>query len=230
MTKEKAMMVATKLFRHLWNPKSREALSEWLRLILSWRGLVCVSPCIIGVLFVYWAKAHGYENSLISKGPNEILAVWLMSLATAVFLMRVIIDRSKLNIVLLVVAANFLCREIHFTSTGTAVYVVATIALLLAIYWEDEILDSLKDAKWFQICMTGTIFTYFFAILVQRRVFKAKRLPFLPDEEHMHVPLEEVLENVAHAFLLVSAIVAFFSISSRLLRKLKETSEEPPLQ
>ena len=214
MTKEEAKKLAINIFNHIWHEKSKQALLNWLKLTFSFKGVTCFLPGIIGVLFVYWAQANGFQHQLLGKGENEDLALWLMGTVTALFLLRLLIYKLKVDVVLLIVAVAFLCREIHFPGTDAGVVIATIIAALLALYWEDELINVLEKAKWFQICMTGTMFTYLVAILIQKRVFKPYRIPILPHENAMHIPLEEVLENFAHAYFIVTAIVAFFSIKA----------------
>jgi hypothetical protein len=87
------------------------------------------------------------------------------------------------------------------------------------MFRKDRILANIENAELFQIALTGMIFTYFVAILIQRRVFNPGRIPILPNEQLMHVALEEVMENVAHAYFLFCGIIAFFSISKNGLKQ-----------
>jgi hypothetical protein len=44
--------------------------------MFSPKGIWCLIPGILGVLFVYWADANGYQT-LILKGHHEIIAIGL---------------------------------------------------------------------------------------------------------------------------------------------------------
>ena len=208
--------LAAKIIDHLWDDKTRKAFHDWLKLIISFRGIWSFAPAVLTIFFVYWAD--GYAKPLISEKPNEILAIVLMSLVVVVFLIRSWLYRLEIDYVLLLMAANFLCREFHFTGTDDAVVLIAAFVLAWVVYRKDRILASIEDAGLFQIALTGTIFTYLVAILIQRRVFKPGRLPLLPNEEFMHISLEEVLENIAHAYFLFCGIIAFFSIRNNRLK------------
>ena len=205
-----------KLIDHLWDDETRKAFHGWLKLIVSFRGIWCFAPAFLTVFFVYWAD--GYAKPLISEKPNEVLAIVLMSLVVVVFLIRSLLYRLEIDYILLLMAVNFLCRELHFTGTDNAVVFIAAFVLAWVVYRKDRILASIEDAGLFQVALTGTIFTYFIAILIQRRVFKPTRLPLLPNEEFMHISLEEVLENIAHAYFLFCGIAAFFSIRNNRLK------------
>jgi hypothetical protein len=207
---------AAKIIDHLWDDKTRKAFHDWLKLIISFRGIWIFAPAVLTIFFVYWAE--GYSKPLISKKPNEVLAIVLMSLVVVVFLIRSLLYRLEMDYVLLLMAANFLCREFHFSGTDDAVVFISACVLAWVVYRKDHILANIEDAGLFQVALTGTIFTYFIAILIQRRVFKPTRLPLLPNEEFMHISLEEVLENIAHAYFLFCGIAAFFSIRNNRLK------------
>ncbi|MDX2499266.1 MAG: hypothetical protein QNL14_02010 [Deltaproteobacteria bacterium] len=206
----KNTQLAKKIFSHIWDDKTKKAFFDWLRLIFSFRGIWCFAPAVLTIFFVYWAE--GYSKPLISKAPNEVLAIFLMSIVVALFLTRSILYRLEIDYVLLLMAVNFLGREIHFTGTDDAVFIIAVFVFVWVIYRKDQILINIENAKLFQIALTGTVFTYFVAILIQRRVFTIERIPILPNEQLMHVALEEVIENIAHAYFIFCGFTSFFSI------------------
>ena len=74
---------------------------------------------------------------------------------------------------------------------------------------------NIKNAKAVQIALAGTAFTYFLSIVIARRVFSIDHLGLLPNEVNVHVALEEILENIAHLYLIFIGIIAFFSISPK---------------
>ena len=215
---------AAKLLNHFWNDKTRKAFYDWLKLIISFRGIWCFAPAVLAIFFVYWAE--GYSQSLISKKPNEVLAIVLMSLVVGLFLIRSLLYRLEIDYVLLLMAANFLSREIHFTGTDQTVVFISAFVLAWVVYRKERILANIENARLFQIALTGTIFTYFVAILIQRRVFTPERLAFLPDEQLMHISLEEVMENIAHAYFLFCGITAFFSLPNNRLKKQQKTGKK----
>jgi hypothetical protein len=60
--------------------------------------------------------------------------------------------------------------------------------------------------------LTGAFLTYLLGQLIQRRVFSAGRIPLLPDEALLHVPLEEISENVAHLYFILIGIACFIEL------------------
>lgn len=202
-----------KLQNYLWNDTTRRAFHDWSRLVFSYRGIWCFIPAILGVIFVYWAE--NYSKFLILKEYNEILAIYLMSIAVILFLVRSLLYRLEIDYILLTMAVNFLCREIHFTGTDNAVVIVAAIVLAWAFYRKDRLWSNIENAKAVQIALAGTAFTYFLSIIIARRVFSINHLGLLPNEANVHIALEEVLENIAHLYFIFIGILAFFGIPSK---------------
>lgn len=207
------MSAIQKFQRHLWDDKTKRALREWLSLIFSFRGIWCFIPAILGIFFVYWAEYNA--KYLILKEYHEILAICLMGIAVILFLVRSLLFRLEIDYILLTMAANFLCREIHFVGTDNGVVIVAAIVLAWVIYWKDRLWANIEKAKAVQIALAGTAFTYFLSILIARRVFSVNHLGLLPNEAGVHVALEEILENIAHLYLISIGVFAFFSIPSK---------------
>ena len=158
-----------KFRRHLWDDNTKRALRDWLNVVFSLRGIWCFIPAILGVFFVYWAKDH--SEFLILKEHQEALAIYLMSIAVLIFLVRSLLYRLEIDYILLTMAVNFLCREIHFVGTDNGVVIVAAIVLAWVIYWKDRLWANIEKAKAVQIALAGTAFTYFLSILIARRVF-----------------------------------------------------------
>lgn len=152
---------------------------------------------------------------MIAKDLHETLAICLMSIAVILFLIRSLLYRLEIDYVLLTMAVNFLCREIHFIGTDNGVVIVAAIVLAWVVYRKDRIWANIEKAKAVQIALAGTAFTYIFSILISRRVFSVEYLGGLPNEQDVHVALEEILENIAHLYLILIGIFAFFSIPSK---------------
>ena len=147
--------------------KTRQALYNFLKLIFSFRGIWCFIPAILGIIFVYWAE--DYSKSLILKEIHETIAIYLMSIAVILFLVRSILYRLEIDYILLVIALNFLCREIHFAGTDNAVVIIAAIVLVWVVYRRDRIWVKIKNEKIIQVALVGTAFTYFLSILIARR-------------------------------------------------------------
>ena len=191
----------------------KKEIPVWMKVVFT-SGAWSFFPVILGIGLTYWIDPQGVHRGAV-KGHCEFIAICLMSLVVAVFLLRVIIYRMRTDIVMLILAIGFLCREIHFTGTSAGVYVVAGIAGLLAWIWRDDILDELDGKNQVKAAMFCMFWSYLVTLLIQRRVFKAHRIGILPDEDLLHIPLEEITENFAHLAFLAVAVIAFMYARKR---------------
>jgi hypothetical protein len=98
--------------------KKKPILYSWLRLLLSPKGIWCFFPGILGVFFVYWAEAQGYQ-ALVLKKYHEHIAIGLMGVATVLFLMRAVRYRMEIDFILFLIfsgiAAFFSINKQHKT-------------------------------------------------------------------------------------------------------------------
>ena len=185
----------------------------WMKVVFT-TGIWSFFPVILGIGLTYWIDPQGMHRGAV-KGHCEFIAICLMSVVVAAFLLRVIMYRMRTDIVMLMLAIGFLCREIHFTGTSAGVYVVAGVAGLLAWIWRDDILDELDGKNQVKAAMFCMFWSYLVTLLIQRRVFKAHRIGILPDEDLLHIPLEEITENFAHLAFLSVALIAFMYTRKR---------------
>ncbi len=197
-------------------PHNQKVIADWRRQIWSPALFWIVAPALGGIGFVYWAGSEEKNQLWIAKAPHEVAAIVLMIAVVTIFAVRSWRYRLVLDYLLLSMAINFLCREIHFAGTSEAVTVIAVVVLALTFHHAEEVLETLKEAPLVRLALTGTVWTYMVALLIQRRVFKTGRIPLLPDEARLHVPLEEVTENIAHLYFLFIGISAFLQLRRRL--------------
>lgn len=169
---------------------------------LLWPGLLAVGPVVIGLL--YLAQAQHWSGA--EKRINELYAVCILGLVFTLLIARSAWQRSLLYLLLAGFALAAWLREIHFEWTDTGVYVFLLVLIGLAWWWRER-LKPMAQAGIFLPWFKGTLAAYFLSVLIARRVFR----DLLPNEELMHVPLEEVMENVAHSMLLVTAVVGSWS-------------------
>lgn len=198
-----------KLFKKLLMNKEellefKQEVIDWLKLLFSLSGIWVFIPAILAIVYVYIAKANNWDDTLI-KGTHETIALWLMSIATGIMLIRIIFYHYHLDIILFVLAVAFLCREIHFTGTHKGIYIAAGIIGFWSYCWRKQLFADFATSRIMRIVFMGMIWSYFLALLVQRRAFKR----ILPKEKHFHVPMEEVGENVAHLSFILVAILCF---------------------
>jgi len=159
---------------------------------------VLVPPAVAAA--VYLARAVGWHQA-VEKQPHEVIALCLLSAAVAVAAKGALAQRDRFCLVLAALCLVFLLREIHFPGAKEVLYGGVAVIGVWSVLWRRRLLPSLLGqarGRWLVI----TVWAYVLALLVQRRALK-----FLPDEEHVHIQLEEVLENVGHLFLLILGLL-----------------------
>jgi len=160
-------------------------------------------PMLLPVLVmvgVYGAKSAGWTAAL-DKPLHEIIALCLLSSALTVAIKGWLAGRERFGLVLTALCLVFLLREIHFPGAKIVLYGGVALIGVWAVLWAKSLLPSLLGrprGRWLVV----VIWTYALALLVQRRALK-----FLPDEENIHIELEEVIENLGHLFLLILGLL-----------------------
>ncbi|HXG28054.1 MAG TPA: hypothetical protein VNJ47_04310 [Nevskiales bacterium] len=165
---------------------------------LLWPGLLAAGPLVIVLLYLVGAEHWRGEEKRI----NEAFAVGILALTVTLLVLRSAWQRSLLHLLLGGFAAAALLREIHYDWTDRGVYVLLLLLIGLAWGWRERLAPAARSGSflpWFK----GALAAYLLSVLVSRRVFR----DLLPNEPLMHVPIEEVMENLAHSLLLVSALV-----------------------
>ena len=203
--------------------KSRHNLltegKEWLMTLFTLKGIWSFFPVFIAVGLVYIGHYHGITESQwesVWKNRLELTAIPLLSMTVTLLLVAVIKAKKRIDIVFLGVSIAFLCREIHFAGTSTGVYIAVGIVAVLAFLWRDDILDELQNENFHKATIFSLIWSYFISIVIQRRAFSAKHLAILPDEQSVHVGLEEMTEDIAHlVFLLLAAYSLYLAFKKK---------------
>jgi hypothetical protein len=153
---------------------------------------------------VYVAHATGADWYLV-KRPHEYAAVGLLAAAAAACTVRAHGGRSRAHLLLAFLAVAFLAREIHWEWTTKGVYVVLAALAVWAAIWRGHLTPAVRIGRfWPWLCATG--FAYVLAQVIARRAFRG----VLPYEQDLHALLEEVVENAAHAMLIVTAFADRF--------------------
>jgi hypothetical protein len=168
--------------------------------------LFLIAPLAMGFI----AVAVELEWSVLStKRVPEIVALILTGAAVAVSGFRVKVENNHLMLLMFTFCAAFFSREIHFVGTSNGVYFAVLIIAIWAWRWRDRLAGPVNTGS-FKSWLFATGWAYFLALLVQRRFFKH----VFPDallswEQSIHVPMEEGMEVVAHALLLVTVFSGF---------------------
>ncbi len=177
-----------------------------------------MGPAIMG--FNYFAKAQGLDWYL-NKPPHEVAAVCLTSIALLCHAVRWRSGHNPVHQWLTFLALAFLCREIHFAGTGKGVYIALVVLLIWGWRSRKQLIEGAAQGRLGQwVLATG--WTYFLSQFIARRVF---RHLYLPNEDGMHIMLEEAVENMAHIVLITTAFADRFGASGDVTHS--ATSQAP---
>ena len=143
-----------------------------------------------------WTWALGY-------GLHEFIALVVLGFVVLVFIARSVRGDGLWFKILGCWSAAFLLREIHWDPD--ILDQVVHVALIVIAVWIFRKRKELKlelerwpGAPWMAACLL----TYISSQVIARRAFK-----FIPGEDALHVPLEEVTETMAHLLFLVVSLV-----------------------
>ncbi len=168
--------------------------------------LTLIVPATLGL--VYFCASNGW--SFVLDKPNlEWLALFLMTFACGAFLNHAVTHRDPLHTILAGLSAVFLCREIHFAGTSVGIYVALVILAVWAALWRERLVAPLERGQtksWLAITFT----MYLLSQIIARRAFSERHLGILPQEDLLHVPMEEMCETVAHICLIVTSFAGSF--------------------
>jgi hypothetical protein len=155
------------------------------------------------------------RDIMLIKGIPEVMALILTGAAVAVSGFRLKVEDNPLVPLMFAFCLAFFSREIHFAGTSDGVY-VAVLAIGIWAWRRRERLVNPVNTGRFKAWLFAAGWTYFLALLIQRRFFKhVLPEPLLAWEQAIHVPMEEWMETVAHTLLLVTVLSGF----SRVLKK-----------
>ncbi len=184
--------------------------------LLRWGKQVNWLPMLIAPVVLAVAAVAA---NLLRFNPNiyasrlEVVAPYLAVTATAVYTVRAVVTRNPLFLMLTVLAAAMLRREIEWPRHGImmfltrrGIYVIPGVIAVGMVLWRKKIADPLKDYR-FASWLIAAMWTFFFSQLVARRVFSAKHLAIIPNEKAIHIFLEEAVETAGHVLWVAGAVV-----------------------
>ena len=162
-------------------------------------------PVLLGVGtmgFVYLADWLGWDW-VCQKKYHEAGAIVLLALAVGLFAVRAVIRRNQFHLVMSALCLALFCREWHFAGTSVGIYIaLGVIGAWAAARWGRLMADT--EGGKIRVWLICTFATYFLSVLISRRVFKHLGLP---NEQELHVVLEESVETMAHLMILIGGLV-----------------------
>jgi hypothetical protein len=182
-------------------PVSEATDGNPLRLYGQWWPLL-LGP--IAMLLVYVARLT-HQEQIVSRHSNESIALILLSIPLAGFLIQAFLFRSGFHLFMASMCAAFFCREWHFPGTSKGIYIALTLLAFWAVRRKQTFVKIIGNGR-FKIWLIATFWTYLLSQLIARRVF---RYVYLPREAELHIFLEETVETIAHLMMIVVCFIAW---------------------
>ena len=192
---------------------------ERLRRVNWWLWLI--GPAALTFLTVGYT--YGWEAI---QDPLELAGPYLVGIALALYALRFVITRNPLYMIVTMLAAALLCREIHFPLTHHVVTVLAPVAVVWALIWHKRLREPVRDWRHTSWLMAA-FWAYVFSQFITKRVFSEGRIAIIPRENDIHTQLEESLETVAHCVFIMAALVGNWRRYGKGAARIAEAPEAP---
>ena len=173
---------------------------------IKWWPLLFGPAAMIWVYIAYWT----HHENLVSRKTNEEIALFLLTISFINFFLQAVLLRSNFSLFMASLSAAFFCREWHFPGTSSGIYIALALLAVWAVKKKDEFINIIGN-NLFKIWFIATFSTYLLSQLIARRVF---RYVYLPQEDLLHIFLEETVETTAHLMLIVTSL-ALWKIKPR---------------
>lgn len=183
-----------------------------------WRFWPLLLPPL-AVASVYVLHATGGQ-AVLNKRGLEWAALVILPLAAVAFGYRAARRRDHLSTLLCSLALVFFLREWHFSGTSVGVYVALGVLGVWTWAWRVPVGQTLSQHPRLLLWLFATTWAYLASQLIARRVFR-----FLPDEDILHVEMEEWAEVLAHVMLAVIALVMILTDQSPAEAETAERAE-----
>lgn len=197
-------------------------LSIWFKQLFRFENCWILLPGFLALSLVYAVHYFDFSPKVTTKIFHENFAPWLVLVVCLIFLIKSLLSRDALVLYLCVLALVFLIRELNSTVItafgGEYLFkskkLVDCLLVGMALWawgWRDKLFACLKRSKALKVLIPGVLWTYLFSQLIARRVFRG----ILPEENLLHVPMEETAETAAHMFFLACALFCLFYYRTR---------------
>ena len=200
--------------------KDQTALQlRWDKQINWW--LLLIAPVVLAAATVA-ANLQGFGRSESSKSADwlEIFAPYLAASGLAIYAVPAVVTRKPLFLMLTFLAAAMLAREIDWEHRGIifwthlGIYTAFVVVAAWMVLWRRKIADTLKD-RWYISLVVAAIWAFILSQLVGRGVFDEKRLAIIPNEDEIHLFLEEAVETAGHVLWIAGAVVGSWRRGNR---------------
>jgi hypothetical protein len=189
---------------------------------LQWWPVLLAPLSLVVLIFIAQRVDTTY-----AKVHSESVSPTILGIATAIFALRAWRTRNPLYMVLTGLAFAFTCREIHFVGTTRGVRVALVILVIWCIHWRKRLRQATRNVshvRW----VAAAAAMYAMSVIVAKRVFSEKHLGMIPNEDALHIPLEEGLELLAHLLLLLTSIMGSWKLFKLDNQPEEQTSDPKP--
>lgn len=162
-----------------------------------------------GMAFTLTAHAAAKPH-LYAKPTHEVIAIVLTSLAVLAALTKLALVRHRFCLLLSLLCMCVLLREIHWDWTTKFIYISVAALAAWAVAWRRDLFPLVDARPQLRIWLISTAATYVLSQFIARKGFQYT-LFFLPGVAGLfgqtYDNMEEVVENVGHAMLLVTVLL-----------------------
>lgn len=184
---------------------------RWDKRINFW--LLLIAPVVLAAATIV-ANLLGFGRSESSRCADwvEIFAPYMAATGMVIYAVRAFVTRKPLFLMLTFLAAAMLLREIDWEHRGMifwthlGIYTAFVVVVVGMVIWRERIADTLKD-RWFVSVVVASVWAFILSQLVARGIFDEKRLAVIPNEEEIHLFLEEAVETAGHVLWIAGAVV-----------------------
>ena len=166
-----------------------------------------IAPVVILVLISFYHRLLHQSPAQQTTGLRDVItaleavAPWILAAALSVYWFKAIFTRNLTYVILGVVAACLLLRELHWDPMiKKAIFPLLGICLLWAIIWRN-VIDRPMGNWSHTVFFAAALGTYAFGQLVEKRIFR-----FIPGEDSLHSQIEEGIEVTGHLLIFLAAV------------------------
>lgn len=149
----------------------------------------------------------------MQKPVQEPIALMLTAYALIFALLKLGLHRNRFYVLFSLLAACVVLRELHFEWTTKFIYGAVAVLGVWAFLWRATLIPFLDSNPHRRCWLIATAWTYVFSQIIAR-----KGLQHLCPEgsaaealfDAIYTDTEEVVENVAHLMLLITALIGSF--------------------
>lgn len=170
------------------------------------------------IAFIICAVSYLNGRDLWMQKPlQEPIAIIITFGALIVALLRLGLQRNRFYLLFTLLAACVVLREFHFEWTTKFIYAAVAVLGVWAFFWRDTLIPFLDSNSHRRCWLIATAWTYVFSQIIARKGLQ-RLCPEGSGAEALldaiYTDTEEVVENVAHLMLLITALIGPFRAGS----------------